>query len=369
MRVRARRAIAAGLVGLAGVGLLGHLALSLLTDWRVRLHTLVKLDPPPAALTVDAGEVALTVTGALLRERAADGTLVLRAWAPNPVVRVTRASGRQPIRLHVENLPERATLDASGPIDERRSGTARTLSFDGAETRRLAFRVPDDAVTFAVLGDTGDSAVFAQALHATKLRGGDFLIHAGDVVYEDEQMPAIAGILAGAPVPVYVVRGNHDYRNAQRIAFLQSLGPPYYVIGMGGATVVVLDNAGEYLPTFWRRSSQYRWWRERLAEPRAGPLFVAMHKPPFDRRTGPRRAPMLDKPFALALMADFKAAGVDAVLTGHVHETHLWIEDGIPYVVVGEGMSYSERPEGSRMAWIHVRGWTVEVEQVPIWRR
>ena len=344
MRVRAGRAIAAGLVGLAGVGLLGHLALSLLTDWRVRLHTLVKLDPPPAALTVDAGEVALTVTGALLRERAADGTLVLRAWAPNPVVRVTRASGRQPIRLHVENLPERATLDASGPIDERRSGTARTLSFDGAETRRLAFRVPDDAVTFAVLGDTGDSAVFSQAL-------------------------AIAGILAGAPVPVYVVRGNHDYRNARRIAFLRRLGPPYYVIRMGGATVVVLDNAGEYLPTFWRRSSQYRWWRERLAEPRAGPLLVAMHKPPFDRRTGPRRAPMLDEPFARALMADFKAAGVEAVLTGHVHETHLWVEDGIPYVVVGEGMSYPERAEGSRMAWVRVRGWTVEVEQVPIWRR
>jgi predicted phosphodiesterase len=353
----------------AVLALLVQLALSLLVDWRVRLHTLVKLDPAPGPVTVEVGGVTLTVTGALLRDRAPDGTVVLRAWAPDPVLRVVRGSGPQPVRLRVENLPARATLDAAGPVDEHRSGIARILSFDASATRRLGFRVPDDAVTFAVLGDTGDSGVFSEALHTAAVQGADFLIHAGDVVYEDSQMPAITAILAGAPIPVYVARGNHDYRNAQRIAFLRGLGPPYYVIRMGGATIVVLDNGGEYIPTFWRRSSQYRWWRERLGEPRAGPLFVAMHKPPFDRRTGPLRAPMLDPPFARALMADFKAAGVDAVLTGHVHETHLWVEDGIPYVVVGEGMAYPERAEGSRMAWVRVHGWAVEIEQVPIWRR
>jgi hypothetical protein len=94
-----------------------------------------------------------------------------------------------------------------------------------------------------------------------------------------------------------------------------------------------------------------------------------MHKPPFDRRTGPKYAPMLDRPFARQLAADFQSAGVDAVLTGHVHETHWWIERGIPYVISGEGMPYPERARGSRMAWVEVRGWQTSIEQLPIWRR
>jgi hypothetical protein len=137
---------------------------------------------------------------------------------------------------------------------------------------------------------------------------------------------------------------------------------------MGSATFVVLDNAGDYLPGFWRRSTQYRWWRDALAEPREGPLFVVMHKPPFDRRTGPKRAPMLDRPFARALMRDFDRAGVAAVFTGHVHDTFRWVQDGIPYIVSGEGLS-ELGVERSRMTWAEVRGWEVHVAQVPIWRR
>lgn len=77
---------------------------------------------------------------------------------------------------------------------------------------------------------------------------------------------------------------------------------------------------------------------------------------------------MLDRPFARALMRDFVRAGVDAVFTGHVHDSHLWVEDGIPYVVSGEGLG-SMGVEGSRMAWVRVRGRQVVIEQVPIWRR
>jgi len=366
--MRPNRWLAGALVLLA-LGLAALLTGRVLDDRRIRLRTLVTLDPPPSVLQVSREGAELSVTGAVLRPALPDGTVVLRAWMPTPAIRVVGTASAAEVRLRVENLPRRATPAASGPVRESRSGTARTLVFDPRQTGRLAFTFSERGVTFAVLGDTGNSHVFGEALHVAGLAGADFFVHAGDLVYEDWQMPAIAWLLAQSEVPVYVVRGNHDYRNAERIAFMRALGPPYFVICAGGATIVVLDNGGEYLPTFWRRSTQYRWWREQLAEPRAGPLFVAMHKPPFDRRVGPRYAPMLDPPFARQLMADFKAAGVDAVFTGHVHETHRWVEDGIPYVVSGEGMPYPERSQGSRMAWVRVDGWNVSIEQVPIWRR
>jgi hypothetical protein len=94
-----------------------------------------------------------------------------------------------------------------------------------------------------------------------------------------------------------------------------------------------------------------------------------MHKPPFDRRTGPRRAGMVDRPFARRLMADFRRAGVEAVFTGDVHGAYLWEEDGIPYVVSGEGF---ETPRGSsevnQVAWARLRSGRLAVEFIPIWR-
>ena len=158
-------------------------------------------------------------------------------------------------------------------------------------------------------------------------------------------------------------------RTEPRIALMRELGPPYYVFRVGGATFVVLDNAGDYLPGLWRHSSQYHWWTGVLGEPRPGPLYVAMHKPPFDRRTGPRRAGMLDRAFAGQLMQDFRRAGVEMVFTGDVHGAYLWVEDGLPYVVSGEGF---ETPRGAsevnRVAWARLRDGRLAVEFIPIWR-
>src|SRR3989442_13858494 len=85
VRVRAGRAIAAGLVGLAGVGLLGHLALSLLTDWRAPPPPLFKLHPPPAPLPADAGGVAPPPTGPLPPAATPHGAAVPPRRAPPPV--------------------------------------------------------------------------------------------------------------------------------------------------------------------------------------------------------------------------------------------------------------------------------------------
>jgi len=93
-----------------------------------------------------------------------------------------------------------------------------------------------------------------------------------------------------------------------------------------------------------------------------------MHKPIFDRRGPKWHAGMTDGAFGRRLLSDFVRVGVDAVFTGHVHETHLWVEEGIPFVVNGEGYESRTGAHKHRMGWVRVRGWDVHIEQIPIWR-
>jgi hypothetical protein len=76
---------------------------------------------------------------------------------------------------------------------------------------------------------------------------------------------------------------------------------------------------------------------------------------------------MEDEEFAEALMRGFARAGVDGVFTGHIHASHRWVRDGIPYVVSGEGFTSPAGSNRNRMAWVHVRGWEVTIAQIPIW--
>src|SRR5262249_3818273 len=185
----------------------------------------------------------------------------LRAWAPSPSLSVLEPGNAGEITVRVDNLPRRVRLEASGPVREDRSGLTRIVRFAPRATQRMGFVVPADGVTFAALGDTGNSETFARALDVAAREGADFFLHVGDLIYEDWQMPDIARILAGSPIPVFMIRGNHDYRNQPRIDFMRAMAPAYYAFTMGGATFVILDDAGDYLPGFWRRSAQYRWWR------------------------------------------------------------------------------------------------------------
>jgi predicted phosphodiesterase len=339
----------------------------LLRDWRVRLRTLIPMDPPPGPVEVAVAGHRLSITGA--RVTGLDGNrLSLWAWAPDPALRVIEAAGDGTIAVTVANLPRRARVEAPGPVEDEPAGSGRRLRFAPRSTRRLAVTGPEQPLSFFVLGDTGDNPGFGSALRLAELKGADFLLHTGDVVYDDAQMANIRMLVDTAALPLYFVRGNHDYRNDRRVRFLRELGPPYYVFRIGGATFVALDNTGDYLPGLWRHSTQYAWWTAVLGESRAGPLFVVMHKPPFDRRTGPRQAAMFDRPFARQLQRDFRRAGVDAVFTGHVHAAHLWVEDGVFYVVSGEGFE-TPLPSGeNRVAWARLEGGRLAVDFIPIWR-
>jgi len=348
------------------VALLVDFGSDLLEDRGISLTGLITLDPPPSPVVIRFDGHTLSVMGALV-QAGPPHRLSLRAWMPTPTIRVIEPGDLGPITLEVENLPLRVRLDASGPIEEDRQGPTRALRFAPQATRRVGFTDLEREVTFAVLGDTGDSDTFRQALRLAASQGADFLIHAGDLLYRDDQIPPLKEILATSPLPIFTVRGNHDYRNAARIDVMRGLSPAYYAFRIAGVTFIILDNGINYIPTLWRGSTQYQWLTHVLGLPRDGPLVVAMHKPPFDPRPAPQEHAMEDKEFALALRRSFARAGVDVVVTGHVHASYIWVRDDIPYVISGEGFSSPEGRHCNRMAWVHVRGWEVAMAQIPIW--
>ncbi|MGH7268075.1 MAG: hypothetical protein ACREMB_24925 [Candidatus Rokuibacteriota bacterium] len=38
------------------------------------------------------------------------------------------------------------------------------------------------------------------------------------------------------------------------------------------------------------------------------------------------------------------------------HASHVWVQDGIPYVMAGEGFETREGEQAHRLAWVRVRG-------------
>lgn len=153
----------------------------------------------------------------------------------------------------------------------------------------------------------------------------DVVLLTGDVV--DEGMPAeyavARDILGRLKAPLLVIPGNHDEREAFRVAFrdqayLPTKGPLHYVADAGAARIIALDVTvpGEHHGLFDEAAET--WLALVLQAEPARPTLLMMHQPPLV--TG---VPYLDayrcfgKTRMEALIA--RHPQVARVLCGHVH--------------------------------------------------
>ena len=169
--------------------------------------------------------------------------------------------------------------------------------------------VRPDGVLYQGVADS--NAQFAAAIAA--LNGldprPDLVLLSGDLV-DNGTLPEYARLrelLRGLEIPLLVIPGNHDDRDAFRSAFrdhdyLPDTGPMHYAVGTHGA----VDAAGA------------RWLDETLAREPARPTIVMMHQPPFE--TG---VPYLD---LYACRGGQRLAAVvsrhrqvERIVCGHVH--------------------------------------------------
>jgi len=153
----------------------------------------------------------------------------------------------------------------------------------------------------------------------------DIVVHTGDLVDFGlpEEYARFKEIVAPLKVPIFAIPGNHDERDAMRLAFsasgyLPKQGFLNYAIELGSLRLVALDTIVPGQGGGALCAERLAWLDATLAEKPDTPTLVLMHHPPF--LTGIAH---MDR-IGLEGRAGFseimqRHVQVQAVLCGHVH--------------------------------------------------
>ncbi len=194
-------------------------------------------------------------------------------------------------------------------------------------------------VRFAIISDrTGghEVGIYGQIIDEIARLRPDFVMTVGDLIegYVDDSLRIASewdeydSLVAGVPMPIYFVPGNHDiWSDMSAEWFRRRAAKPYYSFERQGLHMIVLENgrwsASEQLP-----QEQIDWLRQDLMQSHdAAYTLVFIHKPFWYESTFQGQPDILHDLFV--------EHGVDAVFTGHYHEYFSAELDGIRYTCVG----------------------------------
>lgn len=313
----------------------------------------------PLALGVVVFAVACTATGghgprwAYLQQGTADGVVVAWrsedptvgrvAWgtAPGALDHAVAEDGvTRDHALRLRGLPPGTRIYYGWADDDAPLATSPDQYYDPAPPPG-----PDAAVSFWVLGDSGNGSE-AQRAVGDAIRafpgtaGADFLLHVGDIAYDDGTtrefddrfFDAYGDLLPH--LVVWPALGNHDERSAdsgtQRGPYFDAFVLPahgecggvpsgteaYYSFDHGPVHVVVLDTAGSSVA---RGSPMLEWLDRDLAANRLPWTIATFHHPPYTHGThdSDREQPSIRVRENVAPILE--AHGVDVVFSGHSH--------------------------------------------------
>jgi len=163
----------------------------------------------------------------------------------------------------------------------------------------------------------------------------DALLLTGDLTEsgDAEAYAHLADILAAARMPVYLLPGNHDAREALRDAFpghdhLPPEGFLHYAVTLGPLRLVVLDTLIPGAGDGELCAERLAWLEARLVESPTVPTVLAMHHPPIPMGMNMDRH-RLREPAALAALLG-RHPQVRRILCGHVHRHVEGMLGGVP---------------------------------------
>lgn len=155
----------------------------------------------------------------------------------------------------------------------------------------------------------------------------DVLLVSGDLVESglSEEYEFLRGLLAPLTMPIYVIPGNHDEREAMRRSFSDHLYLPqqgfmHYVIEdypvrlIGLDTVIARKTEGEIC------AERLAWLDTVLQQAPARPTLIFMHHPPFATGIAHMDAWGFRHPEDLATVIH-QNPQVERIICGHVHRT------------------------------------------------
>ena len=155
----------------------------------------------------------------------------------------------------------------------------------------------------------------------------DLVFATGDLVDAGtpEEYRHLRHLLAPLPMPVHLVPGNHDDREAMRQVFpdhtyLPPRGFIQYVVDGGGLRIVALDTLLPGSPAGLMDAERIGWLDARLREAPATPTLIFMHHPPFQTGIAYMDGIGLEGADALADVVR-RHPQVERIACGHLHRT------------------------------------------------
>lgn len=151
----------------------------------------------------------------------------------------------------------------------------------------------------------------------------DVVVATGDLVDVGtaEEYARLRALLAPLAMPVHLVPGNHDDREALRAAFpgrLPAAGFLHYAVDDHPVRLLALDTHVPGAPGGMICEERARWLAERLAEQPERPTVIFMHHPPF--RTGMQAMDGMGLQGAERVERAVAPYGnVERLLCGHLH--------------------------------------------------
>lgn len=153
----------------------------------------------------------------------------------------------------------------------------------------------------------------------------DLVLITGDLT-NDGDVPVFAELaerLDRLIAPYYPLPGNHDQREAMRLAFghldcLPGDGRLCYVVDDWPIRIIALDTLVEGRPSGRLGPDQLAWLERRLKEKSRKPTLVALHHHPFRSGIGHMDRSMLRDADDLAAVV-VRHAQIERVLCGHIH--------------------------------------------------
>ena len=125
----------------------------------------------------------------------------------------------------------------------------------------------------------------------------DLVVATGDLVDrgKPKEYRRLRKLLARLSLPLLVLPGNHDDREAFRHAFadapyLPRRGPLHYAVDVGTVRIIALDTTRPGHPGGELDAARLTWLDARLCEAATRPTLIFMHHPPFLTGVGPMDA-------------------------------------------------------------------------------
>jgi len=188
--------------------------------------------------------------------------------------------------------------------------------------------VPPGELLFGTIDSAANLARVVERIRQLDTRP-DCVLATGDLTQQGEPVSyrLLRELLAPLHVPVYVIPGNHDKREALRAAFSDcswmpsGAGEPIsYMVDLGRLRLLALDTLLEGAEHGVLDDLQLAWLAARLDEARDVPTLVTLHHPPVNCGVRLMDTLKLAAPERLGAIIS-RHTHVERVLCGHLHRT------------------------------------------------